>query len=182
MNRHCWQIAVFTAAALAISCFSSADDVPASPTVKPPKIKVLTASMVTLGEAQFAGCVLEVTNPNTASLIYTGYTPDSFEPQLPPGRISPLVQIELLQDKQWKPYPRGFCGTGLADIELKPKSTSTFEVSFPAGDWQAVKVGFGQMAGWSDEEQTTTTLWSVIVTREEFDKLLNPPGTEPHVE
>ena len=115
---------------------------------------------------QFFSLTLEVTNSNDASLSYTGYVKDSFAPPLKEGQIVPLSQIDLKRDGKWQPDPKGYCGTGLADLELTAKSSATFAVLVPGGGWQAVKVGIGHFPGWSNEEASTTTIWSTEFTRE----------------
>ena len=173
MNRQILRITVCTVAALASCCFISADDVVTTlPKVKPPKIMLRAATTVKLGDHPFSYLTLEVVNPNSASLTYTGYAPDSFDPPLKQGHIMPMFQIEFQRDGKWEPHPIFRCGTGLTDLELTPKSSSTFDVAVSETDeWQAVKFGIGQFAGWSDEEVTTTTIWSREFTRDEFEKL-----------
>ena len=116
-------------------------------------------------------------------MTFTGYAPDSFDPPIPEGQIFPLYQIHLLRKGQWQQDPTGFCGTGLTNLELRPNSPVTFSVTIPAGDWDAVKVEIGHHPGWSEkEETTTTTLWSVVLTKEEIEKQQNASSAEKPAE
>ncbi len=172
MYRHAIRLSVLIAWILAGSHLAVADDVATMPSrVKPPKFTLRAATVETFGEQPFVSLTIEVSNPNAASLVYTGYTADSFSPVLEPGHIAPLFQIELKQDEKWQAQPMGFCGTGLADIELAPGSSATFGVAVPVGEWQAVKVAIRHDAGWSDDENTTTTTWTAEFTREQIEKL-----------
>ena len=160
------------AAVFSVVYFAFAEDAVTKPLiVKPPKFTLRTATTETFGGKQFFSLAFEVSNPNSASLIYTGYTPDSFGPPLKEGNIAPLFHIELKRDGKWQPHPMGFCGTGLAYLELTPKSSSKFGVTVATGDWEAVKIGIGHFPGWSRQEVTTTTIWSTEITRKEIEKL-----------
>jgi len=172
MYTECISKSMCAAAILAISWVTYADEKPTYLKMKPPTIKLQSASTVSIGEAQFVSLTLEVSNPNRGvSLSVTGYAPDSFDPPIPEGQIFPLYQIHLLRKGQWKQDPIGFCGTGLTNLELAPDSPVTFSVAIPTGDWEAVKVGIGHNPGWSEkEETTTTTLWTVVFTKEEIEK------------
>lgn len=165
--------------------FIRADDVPATPATKasdailPPEFTLRAAGTMTLGEQHFANLTLQATNPNAAALAYTGYAPDSFDPPLQPGHIMPLFQLEVQRDGKWAPYPIGRCGTGLADLQLPPRGSATFDVAIPHDDWQAIKVAVNHYPGafeWAPPkiETATTTTWSVVFTREEFDKVRAP--------
>lgn len=146
------------------------DVVTKQPTIKPPKFTLHIVKSITLGSQQFFSLDFEVLNPNNASLVYSGYTPNSFDPPLKKDQISPLFHIELKQDEKWQHHPRGFCGTGLANLELTPHSVSRFSVEVPKNNWEAVKIGIGQSPFWSHEKITTTTIWSIELTRKEIEK------------
>jgi hypothetical protein len=133
--------------------------------IRPPKIMLRAAA----GSEHGILLAIEVSNPNDAALVYTGYAANSFDPPLPPGRISPICQIELKRDSQWRPHPIGYCGFGLTDQELAPGATAAFDVLIPNDNWQAVKVAFGGVCGFSDGEATTATLWSAEFTREAIE-------------
>src|SRR5215469_16947234 len=155
------------------STSSLAGDPPLNPSrVKPPRITLVDAARADFGTQQFFSLTWEVANPNDASLSYTGYTLDSFDPPLKAGHIAPLYQIELKRDGKWQPDPRGFCGTGLADLDFAPRSSATFVVVVPADDWQMLKVGIGHHAGWSNEEASTNTIWSTEITRIAVDRFV----------
>ena len=176
MIRRILRITICTVAVLGCAWLAHSEDVRSThQKVDPPKIMLRAATTVTLGDQPFSGLTIEVVNPNIASLTYTGYAPQSFDPPIEKGRIAPLFQIELQRDGKWEPHPIGRCLTGVTDLELTPKSSVTFDVGVPVDEWQAIKVGFGQLAGWSDEEVTTTTIWSAVFTREEFAKLHEIP-------
>ncbi|MGH7134608.1 MAG: hypothetical protein ACREHD_02650, partial [Pirellulales bacterium] len=137
--------------------------------VRPPKITLVDVARANFGDQQLFSLTLEVANPNDASLVYTGYTADSFDPPLAAEHTVPLRHIELKRDGKWQPDPRGYCGFGLADLELTAKGSATFAVTLPADDWQAVKVAIGHYPGWSNEEVSTTTTWSTEITRDAIE-------------
>ncbi len=172
MHRQLLRITLLAAAVLTSFYFAFAEDVVTKPPkVKPPKFTLRAATTETFGGQQFFSLAFEVLNPNNASLIYAGYERNSFDPPLKVGDMAPLFQIELKRDGKWQPRPMGFCGTGLTDLELTPKSSAKFSVAVPTNNWQAVKVGIGHFPGWSREEVTTTTIWSTEITRTEIEKL-----------
>ncbi|HEV7224972.1 MAG TPA: hypothetical protein VGN42_19870 [Pirellulales bacterium] len=143
-------------------CSAFADETPGKPQrIKPPKLVLRAAAPANLGGSNLLSLTLEISNPNAASLVYTGYTPDSFDPPLTAGRISPLCQIELKQAGHWRRHPIGYCGTGMADLELAPGSSATFGVMVPADDWQAVKIAIGSSSGSSAEGIATALMWSI---------------------
>lgn len=172
MGRQILRITLLVAAALSSSYFAFAEDVLTKPPkLKPLRIRLRAAATATFGDQKFFSLTFEVSNPNNASLSYTGYAPNSFAPALKKGHIAPLYKIELKRDGKWQPHPMGWCGTGLADIELAPKSSATFAVAVPAQNWQAVKVGIGRFPAWSRKKVTSTTTWSKEITRKEIEKL-----------
>lgn len=159
---------LFVAVALCSSVLAFAEDIhPSANRIQPPRIALRGAA----GGKSGILLAIEVSNPNNAALVYTGYAADSFDPPLPPGRISPICQIELKRDGQWRRHPIGYCGFGLTDQALPPGASAAFDVSIPDDDWQAVKVAFGGVCGFSNGESTTTTLWSVEFARDAIDAL-----------
>ncbi|HWB07774.1 MAG TPA: hypothetical protein VG826_00920 [Pirellulales bacterium] len=154
------------------ACVASADP-PTVSRLKPPRITLIGAARAEFGGQRLISLTLEVSNPNDVSLTYTGYTPNSFDPPLEAGHIAPIYQIEVKRDGQWQSDPKGFCGTGLGDIDLAPRSSATFGVVVPADDWQAFKLSMGQYPGWSNEEGATTTIWSTEITRNAVDAFVN---------
>jgi hypothetical protein len=106
---------------------------------------------------------LEVANPNDVAIPYVGYTSDSFEGGLPAGTISPIYRVELQAGDAWKPHPIGFCGTGIGDVTLAPRSKVTFGVLLPVGDWTAAKVGLTWWDPATDGKETAIT-WSTPIT------------------
>jgi hypothetical protein len=170
MSRSHMRTYFLTAAFLANACFAVAEVPPSNPArIKPPNITLLNAARAEFESQRFLTLALEVANPNDASLSYTGYTPDSFDPPLTAGHISPLYYIELKRDGKWEVDSRGYCGTGMANLELAARSSATFTVMIPTDEWQAVKVGIGHYPGWSNEETSTTTTWSTEITREAIE-------------
>lgn len=167
------------AAAIYLTRFALADEAAKPASVKPPKIVLRAASPTTLGGQSCFALALEVSNLNSASLVYTGYAPDSFDPPLAAGQMSPICRIELKRDERWQPHPIGYCGFGLGDLELAPGSSATFGVMIPADDWQAVKISIGSFSGFSAEERTTTTVWSVEFSRAEIEGAKSGPTKPP---
>jgi hypothetical protein len=179
MSRANLPVHLLVAACLANTGFVFSDEDSSSlPPVKPPVITLLAATRANFETQQLLSLTLEVSNPNDASLVYTGYTPDSFDPPLKAGHIAPLVHIELRREEKWQAEARGFCGTGLAELELAAKSSATFAVTIPADNWQAVKVGIDHHPGWSNEETSTTTIWSTEITREAIEGAAGRCGSQ----
>jgi hypothetical protein len=172
------QIHLLVFAWLANTCFALGGE-PSSDSsrIRPPRITLIGAARADYGGQRLFSLTLEVANPNDASLTFTGYVADSFDPPLKAGHIAPLHQIELKRDGKWQSDPKGFCGTGLADLNLAPRSSATFVVLIPADDWQMLKVVIGHYSGWSNEEAPTTTMWSTEITRIAVDQFVQTlPG------
>jgi hypothetical protein len=113
---------------------------PAKP--QPAKIRLQAAGAQKVGDAAGFSMTVEVSNPNQkGSLTFVGYKPDSFDPPLPKGQISPIYKVELKRAGKWQKRPIGWCGTGMGAIALEPQATATFGVWVPEGDWEAVRVG-----------------------------------------
>ena len=136
--------------------------------IQPPTITLISATNVVFGEQAQLSLTFEVSNPNEATLMYTGYEPTAFDPPLDPASFSPIYQIEVLRDSTWQDHPIGWCGTGMGNLELKPHTPVVFGVAVPDDGWTAVRVGFGHDPGWSDDVHMTSTRWSTIVWREEI--------------
>jgi len=179
MRRPLPSFTLFIATVLCLTRSVLADE-PAKPTrVKPPHIVLRSASPTTLGGQSCFSLALEVSNPNEASQVYSGCRPDSFDPPLATGQISPICRIELKRDERWQPRPIGYCGFGRADPELAPGSSAMFGVTVPADDWQAVKISIGSFSGFSAEERATTTVWSVEFSRIEIEGAEAGPAMPP---
>lgn len=179
MTRSNVRIHLLGAACLASTCFAVGCEPPSNRSrVRPPKITLLNVAWANLGDQQLFSLTLELANPNDASLSYTGYTPDSFDPTLKAGHIAPLYHLELRRNGKWQADPIGFCGTGLADLEVAARSSATFALMIPAGDWQAVKIGIGHYPGWSTAEASTTTIWSIEITREAIGAAVDKPVSQ----
>lgn len=168
MRRSISRCMLFVAVAFCASVLALGEGTPPNANrIRPPKIMLRGAA----GSEHGILLAIEVSNPNDAALVYTGYAANSFDPPLPPGRISPICQIELRLDGQWRRHPIGYCGFGLTDQELAPGATAAFDVSVPGDGWQAVKLAFGGVCGFENGESTTTTLWSAEFTREAVEAL-----------
>lgn len=178
MPRTSLRIYLLAAACLVNTCFALADERSSKPArMKPPTITLRDVAPADSAK-QLLVLTLEVANPNDASLSYTGYAPNSFDPPLAAGHIAPLCQIDLKRDGKWQPGPKADCGFGLADLELTARGSATFAVGVPADDWQAVKVGIGHFPGWSNEETATTTIWSTEITREAIRAAVDKPVSQ----
>ena len=168
MRRSASRSMLFAAVTLCTCFFALGEDVsPSVHRIQPPMIKLRGTARSEHGIL----LAIEVSNPNDAALVYTGYAANSFDPPLPPGRISPICQIELKRDGQWRRHPIGYCGFGLTDQELPPGATAAFDVSVPDDGWQAVKIAFGGVSYLSQGESTTTTLWSGEFSRVAIEAL-----------
>jgi len=136
---------------------------------EPPK---QTAPVLRLaGAAESGGFValtFEVTNPNDKPLPYLGYTPDSFDPKIPEGKIVPISKTELFQEKDWKEHKAGWCGTGIGPVSIPAKGKVTFAVLIPAGEWEKVRVGLVWFA--TADEKSPRTAWSDGIDRKYVKK------------
>lgn len=137
------------------------------------EVRILAAGRTTIGEAPFVSLSCEAANPTDTALMFVGYRPDSFEPPLEEGRISPIFVVELLRGDVWEEYPLGWCGTGMDGIELAVEGLGKFGVAVPdEPSWQAVRVG----VRWSRpldfataEADAFTVAWSEPFTRDGID-------------
>jgi hypothetical protein len=154
-----------------------AGDVTGKPTEpQPAKIRVQAAGGQKVGEASGFSLAVEVSNPNQKGpLTFIGYKPDSFDPPIPKGQISPIYKVELKRAGKWEKQPQGWCGTGMGAIALEPQATATFGVWVPDGDWEAVKVGVTwttvafEKAG--EKPGDFTTEWSNELTHKDVQKV-----------
>jgi hypothetical protein len=180
VSRTDLRIDVLAVAFLASNCFVVADEPSPNPVrVRPPKITLAAVARSNLGDLQVFALTVEVANPNDTSLVLTGYTANSFDPPLKAGNISPLCHVELKRDGKWHIDPQMVdCGFGMGDVDLAPRSSATFGLMIPADDWQTVKVGIGHYAGWSNEETSTTTTWSIEITREAIETAAGSPPSQ----
>ena len=97
-----------------------------------PKIRILAGSRTTLAEAPFVSFSCEASNPNKLPVMFVGYRPDSFEPPIEKGRISPIFVVELRRDGKWEKHPIGWCGTGMDGIQLSSGPAQSFAFAVPA--------------------------------------------------
>lgn len=155
---------------------AGASDVAGKPgEAQPAKISVKAAGRQTVGGAAGFSLAVEVANPNQKeSLTFIGYKPDSFDPPIPKGQISPIYKIELRRAGKWEAHPIGWCGTGMGAIALAPQAKATFGVWVPGGDWDVVRVGVTwtkvdfEKAG--EKPGDFTTEWSNELSHKEVEK------------
>ena len=139
---------------------------------RPAKIRLQTTGGQKVGDAPGFSMAVEVSNPNPRGrLTFIGYKPDSFDPPIPKGQISPIYKVEWKRAGKWQTRPIGWCGTGMGAIELAPQATATFGVWIPDGDWEAIRVGMTfttvpfEKAG--EKPGDFTTEWSNELTHDE---------------
>ena len=149
----------------------------------PPEIR-LSGAARDAGQKHYS-LTFEVSNQNSASVSYLGYTPESFDPPLEKGMF--IYGLEFKRDGKWQRYPRGWCGFGMAPLELAPKSREIFGIAVIddlAPNWEALKFGISWTTRGKKDSPTTfpemTTAWSKEITRHEVDQLHStaqePPG------
>jgi len=153
----------FIVALLLLAQVPASEPEPA-PKLKPPQLKLKSSSV---GKGNVA-LYFEVTNPNTAPILFVGYTPDSFEGGLKAGTIAPIYRIELLLNKTWKSASIGWCGTGIGPVSIPAKGQVTFSVLQPIGDWEALKVGLTWFP--TSDQAKPEIAWSEPITRETLTK------------
>jgi hypothetical protein len=110
--------------------------------IRAPEVRILKGARTTFQGSPFVELSCQVTNPNKAPLMVVGYRPDSFEPPLKEGRLSPIYIVELQRDGKWEEHRVGWCGTGMDGIELPAGGGGKFTLPVPADPaWSAVRVG-----------------------------------------
>lgn len=164
-----------TSFVVTLACFTIAGNVPADeasdvdPVDQVPVVRVLTATTVT-DPVEGVSISVELSNPHDDSVSFLGYTPDSFDPPLKEGQISPIYRIEFQRDGEWVAHPLGWCGFGMDSIELKPDAKPTFSAfAAGAGKWDAVRVGISHF-DLTETDEPPPVVWSA------------PHGNEPPVE
>jgi hypothetical protein len=142
-------------------------------TVIPSETPKPTAPVLRLtGASESSGFValyFEVNNPNANPLPYLGYTPDSFDPKIPEGKIVPIHKAELFKGNKWEEDKIGWCGTGIGPVTIPAKGKVTFSVLVPAGDWEKVRIGLVWFA--SADEKSPNTAWSDGIARKDVKKV-----------
>ena len=107
-----------------------------------PQVRILAGPESAQADTPFLSFSCEIANPHEAVLKIVAYRPDSFEPPLEPGTLSPIYVIELQRTGEWEEHPLGWCGWGMDGVELPAASTGSFGFSLPANlEWDAVRVG-----------------------------------------
>jgi hypothetical protein len=103
-----------------------------------PQLRLRDPGRQMMADARGFSLNVEVSNAGTHVLKYVGYRSDSFSPPIEEGRMAPMYRLEVRQAGKWKVCPIGWCGTGIDDIEIAPKTSATFAVWVKAGPWDAV--------------------------------------------
>ncbi len=96
-----------------------------------PKVHILAAEQTTLADVRFLTFSCEASNPNKSPIMFVGYRPDSFEPPIEEGHISPIYVIQFQRDEKWEEHKVGWCGTGIDGIELPAGRTRKFAFAVP---------------------------------------------------
>ncbi len=99
--------------------------------LSPPAVRILSGERMALSDVRFFSFSCEASNPNKSPLMFVGYRPDSFDPPIERGTMSPIHSIQFQRDGKWEEHPQGWCGTGIDGIEL-PKGAEV-RVRGPGG-------------------------------------------------
>lgn len=162
-------------------CFSlsiAAAEAPPA-TQRAPELRVHVAGRQNVGEARGYSLAIEVLNPGAHALWYYGYRPDSFDPPIPKGQMSPIYRVELKQGGKWQQLPIGRCGTGMDWLEFTSNASAIFGVWVPAGSWEAVRIGLPWHYGKPQKDSLPTFVWSPELTRREVRRGLPPVSAIP---
>jgi hypothetical protein len=139
-----------------------------------PKVRIVGGSRTTLAEAPFFSFSCEAINPNKSPVMFVGYRPDSFDPPIEKGRISPIYVVELRRNEKWEKHPMGWCGTGVDGIELPTVSAQSFGFAVPADPTiKGVRVGIRwsrPIAFDTAEPDAFKVAWSEPFSLEKLDK------------
>lgn len=68
-------------------------------------------------------------NPSDAPIYYSGYTPESYGPNLPLGQISPFYDAEYRAGNDWKKKVIVGCGFGMGRMRILPGQGARFVVT-----------------------------------------------------
>ena len=109
--------------------------------------------------------IFEVINRNAETLPYVGYTSDSIDGGLAKDVVAPLYRLEVCKDKACKPHAPGWCKTGVGAVSIPARSSVTFVVHPPQGDWDSFRVGLIWYKT-ADRKGGSNIAWSETVTRE----------------
>lgn len=112
------------------------------------------------------------TNPSEHIVSYTGYKADSFDPPLPPGRISPIYKMMYKHNGRWQTYQMYPCAYGMARLDFESGASAEFDVFLPdyATAWEAIKLGFECSWVSPQGEKTSKMIWSNELAVEDIDK------------
>ena len=136
---------------------------PVAPKLNPPEVKFVGPE----ARGSSTTMTFEVVNANADPVPYLGYTPDSFEPKLVDGRISPLYKTEYrAKGGEWKEDPIGWCGTGRGPVSVAGKATAKFDAPvYKEGERDEVRVGVVWYAGGHGKEPQTA--WSKPLSKKD---------------
>ena len=93
---------------------------------------------------------LVMTNPTDAPLRLTGYDPDSFDPPIDPDAIFPLYRKQRWNASAWNDVDEGFCGTGVTELTIPPRSARRLHVDLAPED---TRVRLGVLYRAADRER-----------------------------
>lgn len=124
-----------------------------------PFLSVVTDQPAASGQREF---LLSFSNPTNEAVTFSGYAPDSFDPELPDGWIHPTYRRELDGPSGWTARPQGFCGNGLEQQELEPGEAKVFRVYVESAEMPA-RIGVTYRTETGEER----TAWSERLTSDE---------------
>jgi hypothetical protein len=102
-------------------------------------------------------------NSGSTPVYYTGYTPDSFNPDLSKGVISPFFLERVKIGGLWSDKSLDYCGVGLASMRLLPGQAGRFMI-VQMSDEESVQVG-GDCYPVQDERAKTGAIsWSNAIS------------------
>ncbi len=113
--------------------------------------------------------VMEVVNRNELPLSYHGYLRDSFSPEIPPGWVYPIYQVEKMVDGKGERVDLGFCKTGQGEVMLPAMARERFHVDIRENAAAGFRVGFRWDPGQADQQDKT--VWTETLTADAIAKL-----------
>ncbi len=108
---------------------------------------------------------LALLNTGSSDLYYYGYTPMSFAPRMPEGKVHPLYKEEVNNGDHWEDGSPGWCGTGAADMRLKSGHAGRFTV-FRSRDQPAIRVGVYCSSSQRVRFTESSIVWSPVIEGE----------------
>jgi hypothetical protein len=113
--------------------------------------------------------IFEVVNRNDMPLSYHGYLRDSFSPDIPPGWVYPLYQIERIVDGKGERVDLGFCKTGQGEVMLPAMARERFHVDIPKEASAGFRVGLRWDPGRTDHQDSV--VWTENLMADAIAKL-----------